>query len=194
MFIRSLLAAATIGAALLAPTAASAIVYTIDATVSGGSATGTIETDGTLGALSSGNIVDWSITLDDGTGTFLLDGFANSQVLVSGSSFTASATGLFFDFANTNFDIVLFQNPSIGSGINFLCFDGASGTCISNLSSITVRLTDPASEVVSPQLGNVQFASAGDAVVPEPASWALMIAGFGLTGFAMRRRAAAIAA
>lgn len=31
-------------------------------------------------------------------------------------------------------------------------------------------------------------------VVPEPASWALMIAGFGLTGAAMRRRRAAIAA
>ena len=32
------------------------------------------------------------------------------------------------------------------------------------------------------------------AAVPEPASWALMIAGFGLVGAAMRRRAAAAAA
>ena len=32
------------------------------------------------------------------------------------------------------------------------------------------------------------------AVVPEPASWAMLIAGFGLIGFAMRRRAAAPAA
>jgi hypothetical protein len=28
--------------------------------------------------------------------------------------------------------------------------------------------------------------------VPEPASWAMLIAGFGLTGAAMRRRAAAL--
>ena len=32
-----------------------------------------------------------------------------------------------------------------------------------------------------------------DGVVPEPASWAMMIAGFGLVGAAMRRRKAAIA-
>lgn len=30
--------------------------------------------------------------------------------------------------------------------------------------------------------------------VPEPATWAMMIGGFGLTGFAMRRRQAAVAA
>lgn len=30
--------------------------------------------------------------------------------------------------------------------------------------------------------------------VPEPATWALLIAGFGMTGYAMRRRAAALAA
>jgi hypothetical protein len=36
--------------------------------------------------------------------------------------------------------------------------------------------------------------SVGDAAVPEPASWALMIAGFGMVGFAMRRRATAVAA
>ena len=32
------------------------------------------------------------------------------------------------------------------------------------------------------------------AAVPEPATWAMMIGGFGLTGFAMRRRQAAVAA
>lgn len=39
---------------------------------------------------------------------------------------------------------------------------------------------------------NIRFDAGG--AVPEPASWALMIAGFGLVGAAMRRRAAAVAA
>jgi PEP-CTERM motif len=39
--------------------------------------------------------------------------------------------------------------------------------------------------------GSTILASAqGPGGVPEPASWALMIAGFGLVGAAMRRRAA----
>ena len=41
---------------------------------------------------------------------------------------------------------------------------------------------------------NVGGALSFDAAVPEPASWAMMIAGFGLVGAAMRRRSAALAA
>ena len=41
--------------------------------------------------------------------------------------------------------------------------------------------------------GNVQF-SATFAAIPEPQSWAMLIAGFGLVGASMRRRKAALAA
>jgi len=37
------------------------------------------------------------------------------------------------------------------------------------------------------------FKFPGSPVIPEPATWAMMIAGFGLVGFAMRKRAAATA-
>jgi len=40
-------------------------------------------------------------------------------------------------------------------------------------------------------LSEVSFASNG-AAAPEPATWALMLGGFGLTGAAMRRRAAKV--
>lgn len=45
-------------------------------------------------------------------------------------------------------------------------------------------------ELVSAQFNVTSFASSGAAAVPEPASWALMIGGFGIAGGALRRRAA----
>lgn len=41
-------------------------------------------------------------------------------------------------------------------------------------------------------LSEVRFASVETGAVPEPASWAFMIAGFGLAGAAMRRRASSL--
>ncbi len=38
--------------------------------------------------------------------------------------------------------------------------------------------------------GNFEFDNFTIATVPEPASWALMIAGFAMVGFSVRRRAA----
>jgi hypothetical protein len=41
---------------------------------------------------------------------------------------------------------------------------------------------------------NITFGSARPGVIPEPATWAMLIAGFGLVGFAMRRRQRAVLA
>ena len=51
---------------------------------------------------------------------------------------------------------------------------------------------DSCSEYTYHQFANSTFTLSG--AVPEPASWALMIVGFGLVGVSMRRRKAAIAA
>ena len=44
------------------------IVYQLDRTVGTGSVIGTIETDGTIGALTPANILSWSLDADDGSG------------------------------------------------------------------------------------------------------------------------------
>jgi PEP-CTERM motif len=65
-------------------------------------------------------------------------------------------------------------------GFSFLGFQDSTAS----ITSITVATTN---DVIS--VDDVRFAFVGGPAVPEPASWAMMIAGFGLVGGVMRRRA-----
>ena len=104
----------------------------------------------------------------------------------------ASAFG--FDFGshtgtgNLTINITLLSGQSVSSRLSFtgVGFFGYTG----DLAISTVAISDPDNtafyfkydNVIS---GNTVLASPG---VPEPASWAMLIGGFGLTGAAMRRR------
>jgi hypothetical protein len=116
-------------------------IYNINSTIGAGSVIGTVETDGTIGVLDEAQILDWNLALDDGTTTFTLFGPLsgnNSQVRIDGAGFTATASDLLFDFSGVD-SFVLFQNPSIGSGMNFWCVDGTIGACGGSGDLETVR-------------------------------------------------------
>ncbi len=78
-----------------------------------------------------------------------------------------------------------FSNPDdFDAGSNFYYFDIAAAT------------TDGVYETVlfgADQQGRLTVTGAGG-IVPEPAAWAMMIAGFGLVGSSLRRRRIAVAA
>ena len=167
---------------------ASAIVYNVnvgDATLG---AVGFIQTDGVIGAVGAGNIVDWEFALSDNGSSFFLDGTTNSQLLYTGGM-TATATGLFFDFSGTG--LALLQNPFTGSGINFIRFTG-NAVCGGSTNRISITVGTFRDGIS--QSGVVQIGTAGGGgVIPEPATWAMLIAGFGLVGSALRRRRPVIA-
>lgn len=177
-------AAAT--AALMTAAPAAAIVYSIDIGDATLGATGFIETDGTIGTLGSANIVDWEFNLKDNGTDFTLNGPTNSQLLLDGNDLSATAGGLFFNFSGSGF--ALFQNPITGSGINFICFtavDYCAGT------PLGVHITTDTYGDAIPLVGLQQIGTAAiTGGVPEPASWAMLIAGFGLVGAVSRRKAA----
>jgi hypothetical protein len=86
----------------------------------------------------------------------------------------------YFDLLGT--DAVL--NPT--AGINLSCYQGLQ--CDYG-STAKFRFIDLPSNVTFTSASGVFLTGLGSpGAVPEPASWALMIAGFGLTGAAMRRR------
>jgi hypothetical protein len=87
----------------------------------------------------------------------------------------------FFDFYGSG--AVLFQNPQVGSTINFLCYTG-SALCGGGYNRISISVKNFGGGIS--QAGVQQIATA--AAVPEPAAWAMMIAGVGMAGGALRRR------
>jgi hypothetical protein len=170
-------------AALAASTAQAAITYSgsVSAVNTGATASYTITTDGTLGTLSASNFTGYTLSINgvDSSGT----GINNFL----GGNTSATTTALSFDFSA--FGALVFYD-----GNSYLCFLGTGqGTCVSEPTpsiGFGVFSTGPVS-AYDPRSGVQVIATAG--AVPEPASWAMLIAGFGLTGAAMRRRKVAVA-
>jgi hypothetical protein len=94
---------------------AGTIGYSVNETAGGSSATGTITTDGTLGTLY-GNIVDWDLTITDGTNSFTATGPLSgddSELGFAGSDLTAISSNLSFDFSRTDGVVLFFEPPPI---------------------------------------------------------------------------------
>lgn len=170
----------------LAPAAALAgPIYDVNRTIGAGSVIGTIETDGTIGLLTTVNILSFSLTVDDGDGAgpFVIDEPGNADVLVGGSLLTATAGDIFFNFSG-NGGFALFQNPNIGSGQNWWCVEGiASGCAGSGSSTESVNRFGGPTFVV--HQGNVSIASRA---VPEPVSLTLLGLGFAAAGWRRARQ------
>ena len=179
--------------ALAMPISANALTYVGNRTVGLGSANLSITTDGTLGTLSLGNIVGWTIGLDGGAFTlFGPDGAVNSRLRSGGgAALFATATDISFDFGfNVNArSFVIFDTPDSEPLKKFYCVQTGQGCLGDGVSGEAVSSTGTAFQF-APRSGVVVLASIAAPVggVPEPASWTLMIAGFGLVGGAMRRK------
>jgi hypothetical protein len=116
--------AAAIGLALMATSAATgaaAVRYTVDRTLGPARISGVITTNGASGILTTGDIVDWDLTLDangDPATTARLLGpqsGGNSMVRIAGSPVSATPAGLFFDFSRPEFSLLQFATSSFSS-------------------------------------------------------------------------------
>lgn len=189
----ALLRTLALGAALstaVAAQAASPITYLVNETSGNASVTGFIQTDGVLGQIASADILDWSLLLNDGSSTDPLNPLGKFTLNPGNSAhqsqqpnyyFFATPSQLQFNFSGTGSGVA-FQTPVVGSNNFFVAFDSASGG--SGWGSSSVSWWVGGIPIVSPQAGTTPIAVA----VPEPATYAMLIAGLGLLAFAARRR------
>ncbi len=177
---------------------AASITYAVNLAVGSGSITGDIVTDGSLGVLNSSELLDWHLSLSDGTTTFDLlgppSGGNTSSYGASGSALTATATQLLFDFSDTERSYTIFQYISpTGSqnGYVYACF-ATTTNCVQGHAAgvyVFVEPFHPGSAINNDP--NIQIASlSGNSVIgavassstPEPSTVALLSAGIGLLG------------
>jgi hypothetical protein len=165
-----------------AASAGAAITYTVDQTIGVGSLTGTIQTDGAIGTLGASDITAWNLELNgDGASINLTNG--NSSVFDPGADLTASAKNLFFNFDGSDGGYFLFEQ-SFGSGTHYACEATANqNVCFQGATVTPVSIFDSTAQNV-PRAGNQVIGTA----VPEPATWAIMLVGFGGLGAAIRSR------
>ena len=125
---------------LAAAGAANATVYSFDRAVGTGTAFGYFETNGTIGVLTAADIVDFSITIQDATinaGTATTASQVGGQTLdfsLVGSSLTATATDINFDFAS---DDIFYSYTSTG---DFWCVAGDDTGCYDRFSEVIGRV------------------------------------------------------
>jgi PEP-CTERM motif len=168
--------------------AQAAITYNVNQSIGGGSVTGTLTTDGTLGALTLGNFTAWNLTLNGLNGaTFHLDNTNSSTVdFGTNSNTTATASNIFYNYDGPA-GLLGFQAPPIGGGSTYWCNASANGPCFQGASVVPGFFADPNAQFEARTGIQILASAAGAGGVPEPASWALMLGGFGLTGAALRR-------
>ena len=101
---------------------------------------------------------------------------------------------------STQFDHYIFDNQfGPGARISENGILIGSGSMLYNIGYFVPSDSSPSYYILSSVIGapgNTVLTSVGNAslgAVPEPASWAMMLAGFGLAGVAMRRRRTAVA-
>lgn len=177
--------AAAAAAMLFTATSASAATYTGSHALAGGTVNMSVTTDDTIGALTTANIVDWSITVDLGGGGYTMTSANSGLTYLSGTAFQATATQLLFDFEGNGH--LQWDTFAFGKS-NALCMTAASAafTCTGPFKSEAG--VENGNLVTAARSGQFVLGEVSSSGVPEPATWALMILGFGAVGGAMRRR------
>jgi hypothetical protein len=165
------------------------IQYTVAQSLPDGGITGTITTDGTLGSLAPGDIVDWDLTITSFSSSEVLTPSNSTVVTGTVDGLSATTTELTSDFTDASDGADFLQFIATSPGLGYASW--VDGYVPDTYGYIAANATsdNPPDEtleyVYSPQV----IAADGTPVpTPEPGTSSLMLVGMGLLGLVMVRR------
>jgi hypothetical protein len=171
----------------LTGSSASAATYNVDFSSGANSISGTVTTDGTLGTLALGNILDWNLTAAHAPYSAQFTGpLSGGNSLISawqGNALSATATDLLFDFG-ASFAVVGIAKPNGCCAILLYSKDNGANTPAIFL-AVGNSPTDGVSVVLPGPEGIVSIATA---TTPVPGALPLFATGLGVFGLAAWRR------
>lgn len=171
------LTAAGLVSMLATAAAAAPTLYTGSQQIGSISAVYAIATNGKLGELTNEDIVWFKVKLSDSLSSVeynQINGFASG-------SFTATNTALFSSGGFIDLNTNAIYDSRFTGGLN-ITYDNSSAQISDQAHN------GPFSQGTEAPANRLAFAVVSNASVPEPTTWAMMSAGFGLLGAAARRR------
>ena len=164
----------------------SPITYTGARTVGSNTVDLSLTTDGVFGTLAQADITRYDIIISDAAGSFELTPTNSSMTSFQGFDLSASKTALSFNFSATDGGVLEFYSATLGRYV--VESDLKLGPVL--LSFHEEQTEGYGSNITSVHpTGNVVLATASvSSGTPEPASWALMLVGFGGICALLRRR------
>lgn len=178
-----LFAAAAAAVAVAAPAQAATVIYT------SGTNVGLIERDGIFSGAFEAVVVEDAALDPNFTANFTFTTPFSGNAIASAISIALNSK------SNINFSSIAINGTTgtVMNGVIDTAFTGAT-LVPGGLNSLTLTglLNPPSGEGNAGFGGNVTFAAVN--AVPEPATWAMFILGFGVLGFGLRRRNAEVSA
>jgi hypothetical protein len=174
------------------------IVYSVDTTITSSNPTGnplqtdtvvgTITTDGKIGVIAPADIISWNLDLIDGLNSANdLDLTTTNSALVedTGSTLSATATALSFNYSGTGEFLIQGTAHGAFSGYSYFCFS-TGGACLAGetIAPQSVFVDGVVATGAAAPIGNQPLNNSA----PEPSTWGLMLTGLLGLGGGLRRR------
>jgi hypothetical protein len=175
-----LAAASAVAVALGADVASAATIYNVNLAIGAADVTGTITTDGRLGSLDGSDILSFDLLASHGSTKLVFNSAVDGELFANvPSALSAIGNELSFDYGASGQQFLIFTSSGLGDFCVYT--QNACGTVATGNQVLfpAFRLNDENEQL---ETGVQAIATA----VPEPTTWALLMMGIGILGFALR--------